>query len=162
MENEPEIKEGSPDHEPSGEVQNPISNEPTETDLEVAESLKEISEKDTEMAETLKEISETIQEQNEQALSLEETQKQYESTQQYYESSEEYQDQVLRKLFDIQNEIESGNTTLFEKMDTLIEIVSNPTISDNVAGTYGLIAIPIIVVIFILYKLISMWVKPFI
>lgn len=135
MENEPEVIDSVP-------TESIVPTEPTQTDLDILKNLQEMNEKLVTQNELL-------------------------SNQQTFDAGQavingDYQTNVLEKLDTINLTIDNANTMILDKLTTLIDAVLYPTLSDNTLGIYGLIAIPAIFVIFILYKLIAMWIRPFI
>lgn len=71
-------------------------------------------------------------------------------------------DSIDEQFLPVLEVFNNNQQTIIENQQTIIENQVTPTNTDNTLVMYGLIIIPMVVILWILHKLINMWIKPFI
>lgn len=131
---------------------------------EFKKQLEEVKENNDFVNEVLTEylqfnIEQQIQEDEQNFLQEEEQQEFKSKILEFIDKNNEFNENLLIQFENYFQQQEQFLTFVGDKLNEYPEI--QETISDNILGLYGLIIIPIILVVYGLYKLINMWIKPF-
>lgn len=106
-----------------------------------------------------------------EAIELEKKQAaEIEKTQLQEESEEEFRNQLLEMLAGLNEKMldlnavteKSDNAQLVEQMDTLILENREVGLADHVTNVYGLVLIPCVVIVYLLWKAVTSFIRPFI